>query len=160
MLYLSYLQLILGQAVKISCQTHSNDNSLGLIILYLLTFSLCFRFPLCFGSSGFASDTHTTWLWLLRPRPISKWHFVMPTCHPFSARATWMPYSRWWPCRGNKLQTEWPASLAISLRGLHQYLIPSPLLLLLPFKHPLLYVHLEVEEDKLFSSYGHDESWC
>lgn len=59
---LSYLQLILGQAVKMSCQTYSTDNSLGLIILYFLTFSLCFCFPWCSGTSGLASDTHTTWV--------------------------------------------------------------------------------------------------
>lgn len=32
--------------------------------------------------------TQTTWLRWLKPRPVSKWHFVMPTCHPFSARPT------------------------------------------------------------------------
>lgn len=66
--------------------------------------------------------TQTSWLRQLKPRPVSKWHFVMPTCHPFSARPTLTrpsppphgPYSR------DELQTKSPAFLPNSLRGLHQ----------------------------------------
>lgn len=50
--------LILAQAVKMTCRTHSTDNSLGLITLYFLTSSMCFHFSRCSGSSCLASDTH------------------------------------------------------------------------------------------------------
>lgn len=159
-----------------SCQhklPHSPNNCLGLMIFCAFRFSDALFQPCHFllyihwGIIGvslvfwhFGSclrHTQTTWLRWLKPRPVSKWHFVMPTCHPFSARPTLTlppPPNPHGPAKGKSYKPNHLHFCPFHW-GLHQLFFSS-----YPSNILCCTYTGAAEEDELFCTYGRDDSWC